>query len=194
MQRLWLGDALDFWKRAFLDVLRASSTPSRPVWILPMITGTGWTGAEVDTYAAILGVPTSALLSTAPLVKPTRSSYFAVSKGLRDDVFIDPDTGIATGRISLAHVAPAEVFALLSDDNVAAVYQHRPRGVGGRWLARYRGLLAATGAATVGYESAQAGMLFATKSSAREGGIRRALARRLGAVAVARGAIAGRIL
>jgi hypothetical protein len=49
MRRLWLGDALDFWKGSFLDVLRASSTPPRTVRILPMFTDAGWSTADVDT-------------------------------------------------------------------------------------------------------------------------------------------------
>ncbi len=83
---------------------------------------------------------------------------------------------------------------MLSEDNVVAVYQHRPRGVAAAWLSRYTKLLAATGAMTIGYESAQVGMLFATKSTLREAGVRSALALRLGVVAVARGALPGRLM
>src|SRR5712692_6219897 len=54
--------------------------------ILPMLTDPGWTPAEVDTYAAILGVQTSALLATSQLTKQVRGSYFAACTGLRDDV------------------------------------------------------------------------------------------------------------
>jgi hypothetical protein len=54
--------------------------------------------------------------------------------------------------------------------------------------------VAATGARVVGYESAQVGMLFVTRSTVREADVRAALANRLGAVAVARGAFAGRLL
>jgi hypothetical protein len=196
MRRIWLGDALDFWKGTFLDVLRSSLHPPRSVRVLPMFNDAGWTAKEIDSYASILGVPPAALLSTARLTKPTRKSYFSAWVQLDDDVFVDPDTGVATARPELSHVTPSEVFAMLSADNVVAVYQHRPRGDGAEWLARYVQLLSdtATGAATIGYESAQVGMLFVTKSPERKAAVRLSLALRLGAVAVARGPIPSRIL
>jgi hypothetical protein len=194
MQRLWLGDALDFWKGTFLAVLRASSTPPLPLKVLPMFTDAGWTPAEVDTYAAILGVPTSALLSTSQLNQPARSNYFAGYVRLREDVFVDPDTGIATGRPKPSHVTPGEIVGMLSGDNVVAVYQHRPQRVAAGWLVKYAQLLTAAGAVTIGYEAGQVGMLFNTRSPARETGIRRSLTLRLGAVAVVRGDIPGRVL
>jgi hypothetical protein len=83
---------------------------------------------------------------------------------------------------------------MLSDDNIVAVYQHRPQRVGAGWLARYAQLLTATGAATRGYQSAQVGMLFATRSLLRGTDVGRSLACRLGAVAGARGTIPGRVL
>ncbi|MBI2894411.1 MAG: hypothetical protein HYY06_12740 [Deltaproteobacteria bacterium] len=85
-------------------------------------------------------------------------------------------------------------MAMLSEDNAVAVYQHRPQRVTSPWLARYAQLLAAAGARVTGYESAQAGMLFATRSEARAGAIRTALTSRLGAVAAERTGLPGRVL
>lgn len=195
MRRALLGDALDFWKGTFLVVLRSLSDAPRSVRVLPMFSDAGWTTQEIDCYANILGVAPAAILSTAQLTRPTRKSYFSVCVHLDEDVFVDPDIGVATATPKLSHVTPFEVRAMLSVDNVVAVYQHRPRGVGGRWLPRYAQLVSRhTGAATIGYESAQAGMLFVTRSPEREAAVRRSLAQRLGAVAVARGDIPGRVL
>lgn len=74
VQRPWLGDALDFWKGEFLRILRASDASSRPIKILPMFTDAHWTAAEIDTYASILGVPKTAILSTAKLRKSKRTN------------------------------------------------------------------------------------------------------------------------
>ena len=137
----------------------------------------------------------SALLTTSQLTKPGRAHYFAsIASGFQGDVFLDPDNGIAPSKPEPAHVAAAEVFALLTPENVVAVYQHRPQRVSAPWLARYVQLVIATGARVVGYESAQVGMLFVTKSASRESAVRQALANRLGAVAVARGSFAGRLI
>lgn len=194
MQRLWLGDALDFWKSTFIDVLRASSSESRAVKVVPMFTDTGWTTAELDTYVSILGVAPGSTLTTAQVTKTNREHYFAPCTRLSDDVFVDPDTGIATAKPTPSHVAPAEIFQMLSDDNVVATYQHRPQRVAAGWLARYVQLVADTRARTVGYESGQVGMVFATMSPVREAALRQSLVRRLGAVAIARGTIPGRVL
>ena len=42
MRLEWLGDALDFWKGAFLDVVRKSVVPTRPLKVLPMFTDCDW--------------------------------------------------------------------------------------------------------------------------------------------------------
>lgn len=136
VQRLFLGDALDFWKGTFLEVLRSSSPAPRSVRVLPMFSDAGWTAPEIDGYARILGVPPAAMLSTAQLTKPTRKSYFSAFVHLDEDVFVDPDTGVATARPELSHVTASEVFAMLSVDNVVAVYQHRQHAT--RAVRRFR--------------------------------------------------------
>jgi hypothetical protein len=194
VQRRWLGDALDFWKGAFVGILRASSTPLWAVKVLPMFTDAGWTIAEIETYAAILGVPVDALVSTSQLTKGNRSSYLTAVRDLSADVLVDPDTGISTdNKPKPSHVTASEVFAMLTRDNVVVVYQHRPRWSTAGWLARYAQLLTATGAVAVSYESAQVGMLFATRSTVREAGVRQVLADRLSAAAVVRGTIPARV-
>ena len=195
MQRIWLGDALDFWKGTFVQVLRASSSSSNQIHVLPMFTDAGWTQPEIESYSGFLGVPSSALLTTAQITNAGRRAYFAsVVQQIAGDVFVDPDTGVATAKPEPAHVTAAEVHALLTDTNVAAIYQHRPQRTAAPWLARYAQLVATAGARVVGYESAQVGMLFATKSATREAAVRQALTVRLGAVAAARGSIAGRLI
>ncbi|OIP38098.1 MAG: hypothetical protein AUK47_12635 [Deltaproteobacteria bacterium CG2_30_63_29] len=69
MQRLWRSDALDFWKNLFLQTLLQSPK------VLPLFSDAGWTVAEIETYANILG-----------LTKPTRSSDFSAYAKLGGDV------------------------------------------------------------------------------------------------------------
>lgn len=184
MRRLWLGDALDFWKGSFLHVLRSSSPSPMGLQVVPMFTDSGWTSGELDTYARFLGVSRTALLLTTQFTNPGRASYFTACRGqVTGDTFVDPDNGVAPGRPQPAHIAPAEIAALLTDSNVVAVYQHRPQRVATPWLGRYTSLVSGTGVTTMGYESAQVGMIFATKSKERETTLRRALANHLGAVA-----------
>lgn len=194
MQRIWLGDALDFWKGALLQVLQVSAPAERTVRVLPMFTDPGWTTAEMDIYAQLLGVDAEALLSTSQLTKTTRSAYFAPHNGLMDDAFVDADTGIATGKPEVSHVTAAEVVEMLSGANVVAVYQHRPQRVSAPWLAPYANRLTAEGARVTGYEAAEVGMLFATRSPSRDADVRRALSAKLGPAAGARGAISGRVV
>jgi hypothetical protein len=195
MRREWLGDALDFWKGAILDVLRQSSPSSLELQVLPMFTDPGWTAPEIKTYAAIIGVAASGILTSACLTVGGRKRYFeSVRQHVRGDLFIDPDTGLALGKPKVTHVTCAEATALQTSDNVVAIYQHRPQRVSTPWLATFKAVLVATGCATIGYESKQVGMLFMTKSIRREEALRQALEKRLGPTARPRGGIAGRLI
>jgi len=66
------------------------------------------------------------VLSTAQFTTSTHSGYFSAHGDLRKDLFLDPDTGVATARPGPEHVTPTEIFALLTGENVVATYQHRP--------------------------------------------------------------------
>jgi hypothetical protein len=193
VRRVWLGDALDFWKGAMLRVLHESAPPVPGVLVVPMFTDSGWSAAEIETYARILDVPAASLLSTAQLTKATRTGYFNSCAGRQEDLFLDPDTGVSLGKAGTSHVTPDEIHALLTADNVVAVYQHRPQRAPAGWLGCYVAVVRGAGALTVSYQSAQVAMIFATKSPERETALRQALSRRLGAVAAARGTIPGRL-
>jgi ketosteroid isomerase-like protein len=193
MQRLWLGDAFDFWKGALLAVLRESATPARPLKVLPMLTDGDWSAADLATYASLLGVSVPDLLTTSTLTPANRTSYFAAWEGLGDDVFLDPDTGVKTYKVTPAYVHPDTIWRLLSDHNTAAVYQHRGRARVG-WLADTVRTLRGTGAAATGYEAGAVGMVFVTRSQARDKDLRAALSRRFGIDATAQAAIARRLL
>jgi len=190
MNRDYLGDALDFWKGAMLDVVRASNGGRRPVKVLPMFTGARWKRKDRDTYLALLRANDAdlfdGLLSKNDRVtKAERQAYFDAFDAGGADVFLDPDTGIALSRATGQHVRVDEVAPLVSIGNVVAVYQHRPRGDRkGRWLRRYVNAFPADdGLKLIGYESAQVGMLFVTRSRERAGRLRRALYQRLGPTA-----------
>ena len=57
-------------------------------------------------------------------LQPNYRNYFAEIQH-PGDLFLDPDTGIATGTPSARHVAPSEIETLLTGTNrLVAVYQH----------------------------------------------------------------------
>jgi hypothetical protein len=197
VNRQYLGDALDFWKGTMLALLRRSCVPARAVKILPMLTdGADWAAAEVETYATLLGAAREDIGSLRQFVTAAeRRVYFALHVESADDLFLDPDTGVACGRPGRKHVTAEDVHSLLSRSNVVAIYQHRPqRSPASGWLARYRHLLLTDCVLVTGYESAQVGMLFATRSAARDRRLRQVLATRLGAVATVRGTFSPRLL
>ena len=56
-----------------------------------------------------------------------RSLYFAeLNRHAGQDFFLDPDVGVTTSKVTREHVKPCEVLSLVQNENVVAVYQHRP--------------------------------------------------------------------
>lgn len=196
MQRRYLGDALDFWKGCFLDVLRSTAPQGHDLQVLPMFTDKEWSNDERALYARLLHALPHALMTHAQLVKDGRNRYFsALSRPEASDVFIDPDTGIATASPKPAHVTVDEVTSFLTATNVVAVYQHRPRRASPPWLGRYRELVVVKqGTFALGYESAQVGMIFVTRAHDRAVRLTQALRRELTLVADERDLLPGRLL
>lgn len=175
MNRDHLGDAYDYWKRAMLDVLRGGG---RTLKIIPMFTDDPkWSEQEVSTYEFLLGASTHEVVSPVKFhrKKGSRSYFDHAKKWRKYDLFLDPDTGIASNksrhsskknRISTKHLKNSELKKLLNETNLVAVYQHAPR-TGKGWLAEKLKDLRRNHIKAVGYEAGQVGMIFATKSAKR---------------------------
>ena len=135
MNLKYLGDALDHWKGSLLEQLRESDA-LRGLAVDPMASDlSSWAEGDFALFARLLRVSRSQIVQHQFGLKE-RSQYFAEIEH-RDDLFLDPDTGIATGRVKdpAQYLKPAEVARLLmvSADRLIIVYQHvRAQAVSGR--------------------------------------------------------------
>src|SRR5438128_1634004 len=126
MNLTYLGDALDHWKGSLFEYLQAESV-LRDFAVDPMATDRDqWKEADFSLFARLLRIHRHQIIShEAPLL--ARARYFSeiVPCG---DVFLDPDTGIATSGSSQIekYVRPTELATLLRSDRrrIVAVYQH----------------------------------------------------------------------
>jgi hypothetical protein len=126
-----LGDALDFWKGALIDMLRDHL---RNVHVLPMFTDKNaaevWTEGRLGTYAHLLRVDRNGILRCCTRFQTSnRARYFeSLNIPADDDLFVDPDIGIEPeGKGSARHVLLSELAVLLPPDTkrVVLIYQHR---------------------------------------------------------------------
>ena len=128
-----LGDALDFWKGALIDML---SRHLRNVHVLPMFTDKNvaddWTEGRLRTYARLLRVDRRRILrSRDRFPTPSRADDFKdLPVAIVEDLFVDPDTGVAPesegdGR----HIRLSELAQLMPPGfkRIVLVYQHAPR-------------------------------------------------------------------
>jgi hypothetical protein len=125
----FLGDALDHWKGSLISIL-SSKMLIRNVTVEPMITDVRlWSKEDLETYRRLQKLEsTSPICHRQSTFSGRRDEYFdGVPEG--GDVFLDPDTGIATGNGGREHVKVLELGKLLSkSDRVLMVYQHSARG------------------------------------------------------------------
>ena len=161
MNLRYLGDALDHWKGALLSYL-ISDGQLVNLAVYPMATDhSDWRGEDYEVYARLLRLPESAIVQEAvPLHNRSRSFPKAQSAG---DVFLDPDTGISTGRVHdrAQYAMPHDVLGLLASgsNRVVAVYQHvRAQRTRDRVACIVRSI--ATPTFWASYESATVAMLF----------------------------------
>lgn len=167
MKSEYLGDAVDLWKARMLELLRRSSAPPRALRLLPMFSDRDWGPVEVETYARLLGGEASDVLAAHRYTWAGRAAYFAVSLGDRDDVFIDPDTGILRGRGTRAHCHTQDLERLLRADNVVGCYQHRIRWAKPWMMPWIAGLWPVMPCDALVYEAGQVGMLWLSRASGR---------------------------
>jgi hypothetical protein len=122
----YLGDALDHWKGSLFEYLQAENV-LRDFAVDPMASdGERWNEADFSLFARLLRIGRHQIIAhQASLL--ARAQYFAeiVHGG---DVFLDPDTGIATSGSSRAakYIRPRELAMFLGfpRGRAVAVYQH----------------------------------------------------------------------
>src|ERR1700694_3410929 len=183
MNLSYLGDALDHWKGSLFEFLQARRL-LHDFAVDPMASDLeSWQEADYVLLADLLRVPRDRIIGHEHRLT-TRSRYFAeiLHKG---DVFLDPDTGIATTRVSHPekYVQPNEIWSLLLDGptRLIAVYQHvRARRVATRvdevlaCVARSDG-----SGAWCSYESGTVAMLFLSLAEHRTHDVAGALEEKL---------------
>jgi hypothetical protein len=125
----FLGDAFDHWKGSLIRTLSQQSL-IRNVTVDPMITDeTAWSEQDLNTYRRLLSLDSSnSVCHGESTFCGDRYDYFSqVPQDI--DVFLDPDTGIATSGASRDHVKISELGTLLGNsDRLLMVYQHSARG------------------------------------------------------------------
>lgn len=127
MNLRYLGDALDHWKGSLLERLTKKDL-LMGLQVDPMASDSAdWQEADWKLFADLLRVQENQIAKHCKSLVTERPHYFDEICG-EGDLFMDPDTGIATGRVAdySQYLRPAELNGLLSSDKprVVAVYQH----------------------------------------------------------------------
>jgi hypothetical protein len=110
----YLGDALDHWKGSLLERLRVDGAITN-LAVDPMLTDRpDWLEADFTSFAGLLHVAPYQLVSHTCDLAKSRTPYFQ-ELSHRGDLFIDPDTGMATGHVSepAKYLYPAELTVML---------------------------------------------------------------------------------
>jgi hypothetical protein len=130
MNTTFLGDALDHWKGSLFESLQNAGVLT-DFAVDPLASDLhAWKQQDFDLYARLLRVELLQVLQHKVSIADNRQQYFLEVLSHAGDLFIDPDTGVATGRVRLEHhrryVEPAEIGQLLDSGKkrIAAVYQH----------------------------------------------------------------------
>jgi hypothetical protein len=127
MKLAHLGDALDHWKGSLIEVIGDKS-----LRVVPMLTDRErWTEEHFEAYARLLHRKPEDVLRRAKddlFSTRTRRNYFR-DLG-ENDLFLDPDTGIAPDeKAQKEHISPSEIAGLLSESRsrILLIYQHASR-------------------------------------------------------------------
>jgi len=122
----FLGDALDYWKGALFASLREAKA-FRNFAVDPMASDIErWRQEDFKLFARLLQVsPSQVIRHRASLHH--RAAYFGEISH-QGDLFLDPDTGVSTGRVreQRRYIRPTEIRQLLdtSPKRLLAIYQH----------------------------------------------------------------------
>ncbi len=168
MKLKFMGDALDHWKGSLFHFLSEAQL-LRDFAVDPMATDQeAWNEADFDLLARLLRVRSEQIIRHQ-VSSRERTKYFGEISH-KGDLFLDPDTGVATGSAKEEHVSPSEIWQLLDDpaDRLLVIYQSSCR----RPIARridevVKALEKVRGLSWCSYESGMVAMLFVARLSAR---------------------------
>jgi len=124
----FLGDALDHWKGSLFESLCASELlldfAADPMASDQLL----WKPADFNVYAGLLRIAPGQIIRHRVTLRDRVKYFNEISH--RGDLFLDPDTGVATGRVKEKHVSPLEIGQLLDDpaNRLLVTYQHSARG------------------------------------------------------------------
>ncbi len=124
MNLQFLGDALDHWKGALFASLQEAKA-FRSFAVDPMARDVErWQKEDFNLLARLLQVRPSQVIRHQESLKH-RAAYFGEISHT-GDLFLDPDTGVATGRVTEAHISPVEIGQFLDGANnrLLIIYQH----------------------------------------------------------------------
>jgi len=123
----FLGDALDHWKGSIFEQLQNANVLMGFAVDAMASDGESWLPDDWELYAKLLRVQQSQFIVHDSNLVADRKSYFN-EIGHRGDMFLDPDTGIATSRVNQPsqYLMPDELMDLLSAEKgrIVSVYQH----------------------------------------------------------------------
>lgn len=124
---MYLGDALDHWKGSIFAELQTTDI-LRDFAVDPMVgDAASWKATDWSLLSKLLKVQQQQILSHGLTLDDDRCAYFKEVTHT-GDLFLDPDTGIATGRVKnpTQYLFPAEIFQLLDahEPRLLVVYQH----------------------------------------------------------------------
>lgn len=172
MNLRYLGDAMDHWKGSMIERLQRASL-LRDFAVDAMSTDAeDWRPEDYDLFADLLRIKRQQIVNHSELLAVNRPGYFReVSHS--GDLFLDPDTGIATCAVSVRsqYLFPAELHGLLETqpERLVAVYQHiraqKTRDRLQRVVSALR--LADTPFSCCSYESGTVSMLFFSREDSR---------------------------
>jgi len=169
-----LGDAFDHWKGSVIELVgEMNLRVVNNLQVVPMFTDQEpwpWGPENLATYAKLLRRQVNDILKRNDPFSNSRNDREAYFKNLgQNDLFLDPDTGIAGNQNAMKeHVKASEVACLLSASprRMLLVYQHKGqrekmRKTHQRVLEGLREFHAFT------YDSGQVGMVFISRDQKR---------------------------
>ena len=183
MNLSYLGDALDHWKGSLFEFLQTRHL-LHDFAVDPMASDLrSWRDADYEIFADLLRVPRGRIICHSFNLN-SRDRYFAEIRH-QGDLFLDPDTGIATGRVVRLeqYVHPRDIWSLLSSglNRLIVVYQHvRARKVASRIDEVLACVAGPTELTWCSYESGTVAMLFFSLAKDRTHSIAGALGKKLG--------------
>lgn len=167
----FLGDALDHWKGSLFESLMQAQVLQN-FKADPMVSDPDrWREEDWELYSRLLRIEREQIVQHRVTLRDGRAGYFRETSH-HGDLFLDPDTGVATGRVRepQRYVSPSEVGQLLdsSTHRLLIVYQHVLGKVARRVDEVMKTLQCQIGGfAGCWYESGTVAMLFLARSPAR---------------------------